>query len=672
MVASLLNDKTRLFLLSFLILFLELALIRWIPANMRLVSYFSNLILLGTFFGLGIGLLLSKKSFALINFFPFILLTLLVLVVIFRIEVNVTSPDVLFFQGLRDNRFRLEPEFLLPVVFLFVAAVFIPLAQELGRVFSKLPPLKAYSWDIAGALAGIILFSFSSFLSLPAYLWFGLVAAVTFLFIPKKKSLLHFASYLALIGSVILPLTANLGSIWSPYYKLTLINTVDDFGRPGYVLNANNISHQYIHQYIEDYNKREPFYYLPYDAFTDNNYKRVLIIGAGTGSDTAIALGENPQVERIDAVEIDPKILHIGKLVHPNRPYDDPRVNIVIDDGRSFLQNSSDKYDLIIYALTDSVTITSGSANIRLESFLFTKESFQLAKDHLSENGLLVLYNYYRRDWLINKIAATLKEVFGEKPYVLIVGDLGRSAILMAGPKTAQLINHSYMRPYLASYSQPIAEDNWPFLYLKDKGIPFFYSKFLIIIFLLSMAIFWLVIRKQTGPRLDWRFFFLGAGFLLLETKNLVTFGLLFGTTWLTNSLVFSAILLSVLMANLVSMRWTIKHIWFLYMLLFMVLVINFLIPASIFINLPLQMRFIFASIFYFSPIFFANLIFSQTFKNTTQSVVSFGSNMLGAMLGGLLEYSALALGYQALFIFVALFYLLSIIKVPKILWSKN
>lgn len=672
MVASLLNDKTRLFILSFLILFLELALIRWIPANMRLVGYFSNLILLGTFFGLGIGLLLSKKNFSLIVFFPFILALLLLLVVIFRVEVNVTSPEVLFLQGLRDNSFRLEPEFLLPVIFLLVAAIFIPIAQELGRVFAKLPPLKAYSWDIAGALAGIIIFSFSSFLSLPAYLWFSLVATVTFLILPKKKSLLHFASYFALLGSIVLTLVANLGSIWSPYYKLTITNTIDDFGKPAYVLNANNISHQYIHQYTEDYNKREPFYYLPYDVFTNKNYKRILIIGAGTGSDVAIALGENPQVERIDAVEIDPKILQIGKILHPNRPYDDPRVNIVIDDGRSFLQNSPDKYDLIIYALTDSVTITGGSANIRLESFLFTKESFQLAKDHLSENGLLVLYNYYRRDWLINKIAATLNEVFGKKPYVLTIGDLGKSAIFMVGPKTAQLISDSPMRPYLASYSQPIAEDNWPFPYLKDKGIPFFYSKFLIIIFLLSVAVFWLVIRKQTGPKLDWRFFFLGAGFLLLETKNLVTFELLFGTTWLTNSLVFSAILLSVLLANLVSIRWTVKHIWFVYILLFIVLLLNFLIPASVFIHLPAYLRFISASIFYFSPIFFANLIFSQLFKKATQSVVSFGSNMLGAMFGGLLEYSALALGYQALFIFVALFYLLSLIKVPRILWSKN
>ena len=45
----------RLFLVSFLVLFLQVALIRWMPAYVRLLAYFSNFILLAAFLGIGVG-----------------------------------------------------------------------------------------------------------------------------------------------------------------------------------------------------------------------------------------------------------------------------------------------------------------------------------------------------------------------------------------------------------------------------------------------------------------------------------------------------------------------------------------------------------------------------------------------------------------------------------------
>ena len=95
------------------------------------------------------------------------------------------------------------------------------------------------------------------------------------------------------------------------------------------------------------------------------------IIGAGSGNDIDHALRYG--VDRIDAVEIDPVIQSIGISSNPDRPYADPRVVRHLDDGRHFLRTTDRKYDLVVYALVDSLILHSGYANIRLESYLFTE-----------------------------------------------------------------------------------------------------------------------------------------------------------------------------------------------------------------------------------------------------------------------------------------------------------
>ena len=59
-----------------------------------------------------------------------------------------------------------------------------------------------------------------------------------------------------------------------------------------------------------------------------------------------------------------------------------------IDDGRAFLRKSQERYDLIVFALTDSLRLTSSFAALRLESFLLTEESLRSARAHLSSQGL--------------------------------------------------------------------------------------------------------------------------------------------------------------------------------------------------------------------------------------------------------------------------------------------
>jgi hypothetical protein len=151
--------------------------------------------------------------------------------------------------------------------------------------------------------------------------------------------------------------------------------------------------------------------------------------------------------------------------------------------------------------------------------------------------------------------------------------------------------------------------------------------------------------------------FFMGAAFLLLETKNVVQFALLFGTTWFVNALVFTGILLSVLLAVEVSKRVTFSRPARLYVVLLASIVVAWLVPPSSLLSMAAVPRFALAAAIAFAPIFTANLVFAQRFRAVASSTTAFGANLLGAMVGGLLEYGALVTGYRALLIVVAALY---------------
>jgi hypothetical protein len=384
----------------------------------------------------------------------------------------------------------------------------------------------------------------------------------------------------------------------------------------------------------------------------------VLIVGAGTGTDVAVALEKG--AGHVDAVEIDPAIQQIGVDRHPDRPYDDPRVRRIVDDGRAFLRKTDDKYDLVIFALPDSLTLVSTSANVRLESFLFTQEAFESVRDHLSDDGLFVLYNYYREDWLPTKIGAMLEEAFGTAPVARLYG--GAAATLAVGPALDAVggtpPGGTVDELDLANAPQA-ATDDWPFLYLLEPAIAPYYVTALGLI--LAFAVFMVWRGARAGGislrRFSPHFFLLGVAFLLLETRSLVTFSLLFGTTWLVNSLVFVAVLLSVLAAIAVNARFRIRNPVPLYVALMASIAVAYLLPPESLLIEPPWLRYALAAVVAFTPVFLANLVFSHSFRDTWTADMAFAVNLLGAMVGGAVEYLALITGYQALLIVVAAIY---------------
>src|SRR5258706_10883044 len=155
--------------------------------------------------------------------------------------------------------------------------------------------------------------------------------------------------------------------------------------------------------------------------------------------------------------------------------------------------------------------------------------------------------------------------------------------------------------------------------------------------------------------------FFLGVAFALLEVKSLITFSLLFGSTWRVNSLVFFAILSSVMLAVLVNQRFRLRRVGGFYLLLFGLLALNLALkPESLLLGSGV-LRYLSASVLSFAPVFVANLIFSNSFRDTEAADIGFASNLLGIMVGGMLEYFSMLVGYRMLLVPVIVFYALAL-----------
>src|SRR5216683_1646502 len=639
---TLLPPRLQLVMLSFLMLFVELALIRWSGALVVYLSYFSNFVLLGSFLGIGIGFLRARARVNLFPWAPAALALLILFVRVFPVEVIRTGYQILFF-GYGKFQASGPPTWVtLPIVFLAVAAVMAMIGEGVARTFVRFRPLDAYRLDIAGSIAGIAAFSVLSFLDAKPVVWALIVALVMLLLYGRRAGLLQITAAVAIV-LLLWSESLSSGDIWSPYYRISVIK-----GGDGYAINVNGIPHQNI----IPARKLQLVYSLPYQHAPGNPLTNVLIVGAGTGDDVANALLKGAR--HVDAVEIDPQLYQVGKRLNPDHPYQDPRVSVHINDGRAFLERTHTKYDMILFALPDSLTLVAGQSSLRLESYLFTLQAVQAAKAHLNPgDGLFAMYNYYRTTWLRDRLANTLQVAFGHAPCADNEG-FSLSMLSVSINTSAMQCPTLWQRP--ANVVAPATDDH-PFVYLDGNSIPSLYLITLGLILLASIVL----LRPVSGPYrrmtgyLD--LFFMGAAFLLLETKNIVQFALLFGTTWFVNALVTAGVLVSVFAAVEVSRHVVIKRPALLYAGLLATLVVAWAVPPGSLLSLSPLPRFVLAVIIAFAPIFLANMVFSQRFRATGDSGTAFGANLLGAMVGGILEYTSLVIGYRWLLALVALLY---------------
>ena len=644
--------RFRLTISAFLLLFVELALIRWLGANIVYLAYFSNFVLIGSFLGIGLGFLWASRSEkSLFPLAPFFLSGFIIFVRLFDVNIEVGGSDLIFFA---DQRPVGPPRwFILTVVFCVVAACVACLADGVARSFSKLKPLDAYRWDLVGSIAGVAFFSVLSFAGLPPIFW-GVIAGVILLALVHDGNLKKFFLQLVAVALFVVFLAVeSMGpnKAWSPYYALSW----EDQPSGGVVMKINDVA-TWGQADIDD---ESPYGFI-YDMHTKESPGEVLIIGAGSGNDVAVALDRG--AVSVDAVEIDPKLLEIAEKYHPNDPYSDPRVETHVDDGRAFLESSSKKWDMILLALPDSLTVVLGQGSVRLESYLFTKEAVESYREHLKPDGVFAMYNFMRESWLVDRYAATLDEEFAHSPCVIDAE--ARFLSVLVATDTPSSLDCPNDSSWFASLDTPSpVSDDQPFPYLRDAHIPGFYLLTTLLILLVSAFSVRAAAGSLSGFRRHYDVFFMGLAFLLLETKNVVQFALLFGTTWFVNALVFISVLFSVLFAVELSQRVKLPKPKILYCFLALSLAVNWIIPAESLLSLSPVMRLFFAGILAFLPIFIANLIFAERFRGEKDSTVAFGANILGAVLGGLLEYTALLVGYRSLLFIVAAAYALAFVS---------
>jgi len=374
------------------------------------------------------------------------------------------------------------------------------------------------------------------------------------------------------------------------------------------------------------------------------------------GNDVAAALRNG--ADHIDAVEIDPAILALGQALHPEHPYADPRVTSIDDDARSFFKKSADRYDLIVFGLLDSHTLLSGLSNVRLDSFVYTLESFEHVRDHLSGQGVVVV-TFSTSDsapWIEERLGDMLVAVFGADTVFFRRSSVGTT--FAAGQVLPERLSEAHLsawQPGSAAADVPLATDDWPYLYLRTRTIPAAYWQALLVVGIACLALIARSFREALRP--DWHFWLLGAAFLLVEFKSVTELALLFGTTWLVNALAISGVLLMALAANLIVLRRPRLRLPPIYALLFASLALTYLLPLDALVGLPPLPRAVVSMVILSSPLFFAGLIFGESLRRAGETSRPLASNLSGSVAGGVLEYGSLWWGIKSLYLIAAVVY---------------
>ena len=665
-------------LASALGLYMELLIIRWHASCLGVFAHFKNISLLSCFLGLGIGYAIGRRR-PLTT--PLVLPALSIQIVGMHllqsspIQFSLGNPIIeQAAHGLSHANTPSQKAMLygfLALVFAFNMLNFIPLGQLTSRLMLRRSKLVSYGWNLVGSLLGIGVFSVLSFAWCPPSIWILLASVGIVMFVYRPLGALLSSSLCMIIALALFatPSSQDMIKVYSPYQ---IISIHQQKGRPDWLL----VNHAYYQRILDlsldsqlrnqEMRQHAVYYELPY-SFRPSP-QRVLIVGSGTGNDVAAAL--RCGAGHVDAVEIDPVILHYGKAMHPEMPYQNNNVSAIVNDARTFIRQTNHHYDMIVYGLLDAHTLLSGMSNVRLDSFVYTVEAFREARAKLKDDGIICMSFSVFSKKHGRKLFLMLREAFDGKVPRVYRALYDYAFTFVIGPGTDSVgaetmipfeeVTHWFNDERIVT---DVSTDDWPFFYMPVRAYPVSYVVMIFILLLVSLV----SIRQITpGAREGFSIpcFFLGAGFMLVETKSITELGLTYGNTWMVISVVIVGILIMAFLANLFVIRFGSPSPFLIYGLLACFLIAGISFSGANLAFLPLKLDKILMTALLTAPLFFSGLAFSSELDQHSQVPTALSSNLLGAMLGGFLEYNSMYFGFRSLYILALVMYALAF------LWS--
>lgn len=702
-----------LLVISIVGLFLELLMIRWISSEITIFAYFKNFVLIACFLGFGLGAHLCRQPinllatlgpmvyFALAIKLPWTALRTLMRTFTALLgattEVDVWGVPTLPWSLETLSGLAVTLALVIPL-FALLSLMFIPIGQATARLMEGARDgILGYSINVVGSLVGVLLYTALCLFYQPPPVWFAVaglllvagfraarvrISAVAVFGFCVAMTCLHESN--SSIRAVVADgmETSSITTAWSPYQKLNWAATAQGGETVAYQLMTNDSWYQYVVNLSDRFILSHPglfqgvppesnAYNMPYRFY--RNPPRVLVLGAGMGNDVAAALRNG--AASVTAVEIDPMIIRLGKRLHPEQPYANPRVRIVNDDARSYIQNTRSRFDLITFSLLDSHTTSSHFSNIRIDNYVYTREALTAAKNLLNPDGVLVIKFQVDKPFIAGRLKATLRDVFGVDPVQFTVDqsfNVSPGTFFVSGgqERIGAAILEPGLRHHLETHANvpiqdaPITTDDWPFFYQHAPGIP----SSVILISLVLVAVCWNVMKRTAVPvsEIAWPFFFLGAGFMLMESQIVSRMALLFGTTWLVNSITISGLLLLIVGANMTERAGLSIRTPVAYAGLFAVILVAYVVPVSSLLVESRAERIGLAVAVLCSPVFFASTLFIRAFAAAGFRGAALGSNLLGALVGGLLESLSMWIGLRSLLFIALIMYVLAYLYSPR------
>jgi len=703
-------------------LFLEVMFIRWLGTEVRIFAYLQNTVLIVCFIGLGLGSLWCRhKIRRWLTAVPVIAFPTLLAV----------PPTREFLRGLADqvapvadavawgsvpavSAVALWGETARGLAGMFalmclISVGFVPIGQVLGRLFdAHARPIAAYSVNVVGSLVGVWGFAALSATYQPPPVWM-LVAVglmVPFLWASTRPAVILGIGLAALVASVLGNREPNaIGVWWSPYQKLSieLVERVPKDPQPVPFVRVNNAGYQAMFDLRPATTRARPDVYrenwhgtsqydVPY--LLHEHPRDVLVVGAGTGNDVAAALRNG--AERVVAVEIDPAIVEIGKLFHPEGPYGSPRVRVVVDDARSVFSSDRATYDVISFGLLDAHTMTALS-NARLDHYVYTREAFARARARLKPGGLLTVAFAAQHPYIVDRLARTLREEFGRTPDVFAIpnSSFGFGAVmfiardagigLAQGPADIVLkarveewrglererlpLGGKTVQEWLL-YTTAMATDDWPYVYLDRPRVPMLFVVLGVMVCCLPV-----LLRRVCGAsalvpggwgRTHWHFALLGGAFLLLEVQNISRASVALGSTWLVSAVIITGVLVMVLLANVVCAYWPGFPVGLVAFGLIGSCAALYWIDVASFVHVSPGLRGAVIGLVTCLPMLFGGMLFTRSFARCRRRDEAFGANLVGGMAGGMMQSITFLSGTNALVVIVAVLYLGALLTQPR------